>query len=274
MKKLPPGWGDNQAPTSETRLPLATQLFPVADMLAKDLIGTLKKVKEAGYDGVEFAGGLNYPAQDVKYALDEAGLQIAGWHTPWAYLSPDNIYSTITYNKVLGNQFIIVPWMPDETLFTRESCLGFANGLTWVSDVLAMNGMVTGYHNHATEFRPTDDTKELPWDIIAQNTPSTVIMQNDIGNGMNGGGDMMGLLKKYPGRGVTVHIKPYSSKSRDTFFDDPNCEIDWNEYFKICRAEAGVRWYIIEYMNTQRYPNDPIAALADSAKWFKSRVEK
>lgn len=64
-------------------------------------------------------------------------------------------------------KFIIIPWMPDEIFYTRESCLNFARRLTWIADVLALHGMVTGYHNHGTEFRPTDDTKELPWDLIA-----------------------------------------------------------------------------------------------------------
>jgi len=231
----------------------------------------LKQIKEAGYDAVEFFGGLKYAAQDVDYALKEAGLQIAGWHTPWEYLSPEFIHSTITYNKVLGNQFIIVPWRPDEVLATRDSCLQFAQELTWVSDVLGMYGMVTGYHNHAAEFRPTRDTQELPWDIIAQNTPSNVVMQNDIGNGMRGGGDMMSLLKKYPGRAGTVHLKPFSDKSTSTFFDDPNCTINWDEYFQICRKEAGVRWYIIEYMDNERFPGDPMGALVTAAKWFKGR---
>jgi len=273
MNSLPPGWKESDQVQSDIRLPLATQIFPVADTMVSDLRYTLKKIKEIGYDGVEFFGGLRFTAQDVRYALDEAGLQIAGWHTPWQYLNPDNIHSTISYNKVIGNQFLVVPWMPDEVLLTRESCLRFAAELSWVSDVLNNHGMVTGYHNHATEFRPTDDTGELPWDIIAQNTPSTVIMQNDNGNGMRGGGDMTALLRKYPGRGVTVHMKPFSSKSEDTFFDDPNCDIDWDEYFEICRSTAGTRWYIVEYMNLERH-KDPIDGLAASAKWFRERIWK
>jgi len=274
MKALPPGWKENQQAVLSAGLPLATQLFPVADMLENDMRGTLKQVREAGYDAVEFFGGLKHTAQEVKHALNEAGLQIAGWHTPWEYLSPDFIHSTITYNKVLGNQYLIVPWRPESTLATRESCLQFAQELTWVSDVLGMYGMVTGYHNHAVEFRPTDDTGELPWDIIAQNTPSCVVMQNDIGNGMSGGGDMIGLLKKYPGRAGTVHIKPFSFESSSTFFDDPNCPTNWEEYFEICRKEAGVRWYIIEYMDNKRFPGDPMGALAASARWFRSVSNK
>ena len=271
MKSLPPGWEKKQQGQAGAKLPLATQIFPVAEMLEKDMRGTLKKVKEAGYDGVEFFGGLRFVAQDVRFALEEAGLQLAGWHTPWECLSPENIHSTITYNKVLGNQFVIVPWRPDEVLHTAESCLQFAAELTWVSDVLGMHGMVTGYHNHATEFRPTDDTKELPWDIIARNTPSNVVMQNDVGNGMRGGGDMVGLLKKYPGRAATVHVKPFADGGGSTFFDDANCTVDWDEYFEICRREAGVRWYIIEYADGERFPGDPMGALAASAKWFRGR---
>ena len=272
MKPLPPGWGNN-APTG-TKLPLATQLFVVADMMYQDLKSTLLKVKAAGYDGVEFFGGYKFVAQDVRRALDETGMQIAGWHTPWDLLSPENIYSTISYNKVLGNQFIIVPWMPDETLYTRESCLAFAHGLTLVSDILGMHGMVTGYHNHGTEFRPTDDTGELPWDIIAQNTPSNVVLQNDIGNGMSGGGDMLGLLKKYPGRGVTVHLKPFTEGKKDVFFSDPDGAIDWAKYFDVCRKEAGTRWYIVEYMNNDRFPGDPVAGIAAAAQWFRDWESK
>jgi len=273
MKSLPPGWKDNQS-ASGVKLPLATQVFPVANELEKNMRATLKKIKAAGYDAAEFFGGLKYAAKDVRYALDDAGLQIAGWHTPWHYLSPDNIHATITYNQVLGNQFLVVPWMPDEALATRDSCLKFAAELTWVNDVLAQYGMVTGYHNHATEFKPTSDTQELPWDIIAQNTPASVILQNDIGNGMVGGGDMMGLLKKYPGRGVSVHVKPFADGNASTFFDDKNCVVNWDEYFTVCRTLAGTRWYIIEYLDDKKFPNDPMAGLAASAKWFRERESR
>jgi len=271
MKALPPGWGANQQPVFETKLPLAVQLYSVKDLVAKDLLGTLKQVKEAGYDGVEFYGGLRYVAQDLKRALDETGLQIVGWHTPWECLSPENIYATITYNKVLGNQYVVVPWMPDEVLKTRESCLQFAAQLTWVADVLAVHDMVTGYHNHGTEMRPTS-TGELPWDIIAQNTPSNVILQHDIGNGLNGGGDMMAALKNYPGRATTLHVKPWAQDGGyNTFFDDANCKIDWDEYFDICRKQAGVRWYIVEFENEERFPEGPMAAITAAAKWFRGR---
>ncbi|MCL1787016.1 MAG: hypothetical protein FWG38_03435, partial [Defluviitaleaceae bacterium] len=92
--------------------------------------------------------------------------------------------------------------------------------------------------------------------------------------GMSGGGDMLGLLKKYPGRGVTVHLKPFTEGKKDVFFSDPDGAIDWAEYFDVCRKEAGTRWYIIEYMNNDRFPGDPVAGIAAAAQWFREWESK
>ena len=39
-------------------LPVALQLYSVRDELEADFEGTIAKVREFGYDGVEFAGGV------------------------------------------------------------------------------------------------------------------------------------------------------------------------------------------------------------------------
>lgn len=47
-------------------LPVAIQLYSLRDEMAKDFKGTLKAVKEMGYDGVEFAGLYNHDPKEVK----------------------------------------------------------------------------------------------------------------------------------------------------------------------------------------------------------------
>ena len=53
-------------------LPVALQLYSVRDSLAEDFFGTLKKVRELGYDGVEFACGLfgNAPEEIRDFLLN------------------------------------------------------------------------------------------------------------------------------------------------------------------------------------------------------------
>ena len=53
--------------------PVALQLYSVRDDLSADFEGTLKKVKELGYQGVEFAGLYGHDAEQVKKLLEENG---------------------------------------------------------------------------------------------------------------------------------------------------------------------------------------------------------
>ena len=55
-------------------LPVALQLYSVRDELEADFEGTIAKVKEFGYDGVEFAGLYGKSAEQVKKILADAGL--------------------------------------------------------------------------------------------------------------------------------------------------------------------------------------------------------
>ena len=62
--------------------PIALQLYSVRDDMAADFEGTLKKVKELGYDGVEFAGLYGKTAAEVKALCEEIGLTPISAHVP------------------------------------------------------------------------------------------------------------------------------------------------------------------------------------------------
>ena len=47
------------------KYPIALQLFSVRNDMAADFEGTLRKVKDLGYDGVEFAGLFDHSAADI-----------------------------------------------------------------------------------------------------------------------------------------------------------------------------------------------------------------
>ena len=66
-----------------SKLGIGVQLYTVRDLAAKDFPGTVKKVAELGYRYVELAGYGNLKtAQEVKKALDDAGLKAPSGH--WA----------------------------------------------------------------------------------------------------------------------------------------------------------------------------------------------
>ena len=63
-------------------LPVALQLYSVRDELEADFEGTIAKVKEFGYDGVEFAGLYGKSAEQAKKILADSGLTPVSAHVP------------------------------------------------------------------------------------------------------------------------------------------------------------------------------------------------
>jgi sugar phosphate isomerase/epimerase len=131
--------------------------------------------------------------------------------------------------------------------------------------------MATGYHNHHVEFQPLDG--EPPWDTFFGNTVKEVIMQLDTGNAVYGGADPVSILRRYPGRAVTVHLKSYSREAGRT---DPRLgfrpligddDIPWAEVFEACETLGGTEWYVVEY-ESDAYP--PLEAVERFLKRLRS----
>lgn len=55
-------------------LPVGVQVYSVRDDAAKDFKGTMQKLKDMGYDGVELAGLYGMEADEVRKILDEVGI--------------------------------------------------------------------------------------------------------------------------------------------------------------------------------------------------------
>lgn len=239
------------------RVPIGLQLYSVREELAKDVRGTLEAVAEMGYEGVEFAGGPQHTAEELRAILDELGVVCCGWHTPFELVQDDKLDQTIAFNKALGNRYVIVPGIPRELRSSRADWLKMAEFFNRLAEKLAGHDMLTGYHNHHVEFTPLEG--EPPWDTFFGNTNSEVVMQIDLGNALYGGADLISILERYPGRGVTVHLKPYS---REAGKDDPrrgfrpligDDDVPWDDVFRLCESVGGTEWYIVEY-ESDAYP--------------------
>ncbi len=235
--------------SSLREIPVALQLYSVRKDCASDFIGTLRKVSEIGYEGVEFAGYYGMEAEDLKKNLDEMGLKVAGTHTKIDTLLGDELQKTIEFNSIIGNRFLIVPGLPKENTESKEAWSKTADLFNEISEKIKPYGMRTGYHNHWTEFKPVDG--EIPWDIFFGKTRNDVIMQLDTGNGMKGGGDPLEILKKYPGRAVTIHLKEFSSTNDKAIIGEG--EVNWKEILNLCETGGKTEWYIIE-QESYAYP--------------------
>jgi len=229
----------------------SVQLYSVRDVIKQDPMGVLSKLKSMGFTGVEGFGDFIFSASDVNYGLSNAGLKMVGYHTSWQSVQDDKLASTISYYKSINNKHVIVPSLPDECINTIDAWKRTADKFNAISKVLSDEGMHLGYHNHQKEFKELEG--QIPYTVFFDNTDPAVFMQMDNGNAMAGGADVMALLKKYPGRARTVHLKPYSlSKGFDPVIGED--DIDWKEFLHWCRDHGGTVHYIVEYEEDKVHP--------------------
>lgn len=224
---------------SVNKIPLGLQLWSIREQCAKDLPASLQAVSKIGYKGVEFAGYHGRSAEELRKLLDENGLVTCGSHTPYESFAADKLAATIEFNHAIGNRFLIVPWMENKT---RQQWLDKASEFNELADKLKPHGMKIGYHAHAHDFEKFGG--ETAWDIFFSNTKPEVIMQLDTGNCCEGGAEPVAVLKKYPGRARTIHIKAYGGGPNSVIGED---KVDWKGVFTFCEGPGKTEWYVLEH---------------------------
>src|SRR3979409_1545648 len=81
--------------------PIGLQLYSLRDQFAKDVPGTLDKVREFGFKNVELAGTYNRSPEEFKGDLEKRGLKPISVHFPFERFKGD-LEGIIREAKALG----------------------------------------------------------------------------------------------------------------------------------------------------------------------------
>ena len=247
-------------------LKLGLQLYTVREQMEQDFEGTLKKVAELGYQGVEFHTFFGRSGEEVKRILDENGLVALGTHTQ--YLSMlDSLDKEIAINKAIGNPNLIVPFLAEDL---RKWDDIFAN-LKVLGEKCNAAGMKLLYHNHEFEFTEAYGDGTV-FDAMYQQVPASLLqVELDSCWAHYAGYDPVKYIEKYAGRLPIVHLKDMKRLPDGTA---QTVELGAGEVNlkAIVQAadQAGVEWIVVE----QDYcENPPLESIATSMEWIKNYVK-
>lgn len=196
------------------------QLYSVRDEMKKDPLGTMKALADMGYKYVEHANYISrkfygFNATEFKKILDGHGMKMLSGHTvmgkdhwdaskkeftdAWKY--------TVDDAATVGQEIVISPWLDEDLRKTYDDMKAYMEVFNKSGELCKKSGMRFGYHNHNFEFTASLNGKKV-YDIILDETdPSLVVQQLDMGNLYGTGADAYEIIKKHPGRFVSLHVK-------------------------------------------------------------------
>lgn len=237
---------------TKQELAVSVQLWSVKDTLKKDFVGTLTKLADMGFNGVEFAGFYG-PYQEqpeaLRQLLDSLNLKASAAHVGFDVLASDVIHKNLLFFKTLGINHVIVPW--DERAWDPKKVSLLTAQLTQLDQILARYGMSIGFHNHQHEF--AEFKQSTFWDYIAENTPESVVLQLDVGWVRYAGKDPVDYINRYPGRMLTTHFKIRSKPEESLSPIIGDNDIAWGKLIDASIKTGGAQWIVMEQ---EEYPND------------------
>jgi len=187
---------------------LASPLFIVREDCARDLYGSLRRIAEIGYDGVEFLGFFGCAPSEIRKALDGYGLRAVGNH-----IGLDNFYNdierTLEDHEMLGCKYITVGGISPGGMPGGPDFTGTAAKIAALAEASRRRGIVLLYHNHAEELlRKTGGVELL--EALADGVPAEDLqLELDLGWIAIGCGDVAHYLEKYKNRCPVLHLKDF-----------------------------------------------------------------
>jgi len=218
--------------------PVGLQLYTLRRAFAENPIGTLERIKEVGYDSVEFAAPLDMDYAPLAARMREIGLDCPSVHNGLADLTerPDRVLAVA---KELDCRFIVLPFVDP-------------NGADWSAVVKQLNafakrasdeGFRVAYHHHHFEF---DNSRGFrPFDVlVGESDPALVHFELDVYWLKKGGEEPKAMIEHLGSRVKLLHLKDMTADGK--MADVGSGTLDFPAMIAAGRA-AGVEHFFVEH---------------------------
>lgn len=189
------------------KLPVAVQLYSVRDDMEQDFYGTIKAMKEIGYDGVEFAGLFGEEPAKIKAFCEEIGITPISAHVPYYDMLEDPEKVLADYAEI-GVKYVAVPYLTEECRPGTDGFAATVEGIRKIGEAAKKLGIQLLYHNHDFEFVKIGE--EYALDVLYSTIPEDLLKTEIDTCWVNVAGvDPSEYILKYSGRAPVVHLKDF-----------------------------------------------------------------
>lgn len=240
---------------------LGVQLYNFRNALAEDFKGAMKEIVKIGFDGVEFAGNIGMPPEELAPFLKELGVECCGTMLPSQKLKdPDD--PVWEYAKKLNPPTVSISAHTD-----------FANNWQEILDLCLTirknaeeKGFLFSYHNHAKEFALAEGIPAM-YRILDAPGAEKIFVEPDVCWLNQGGIDPASYIRKYGNRLRQIHFKDIyiaEDPEKSSFTPLGKGIVDLKSAYAAAR-EVNCSWLIYEQDSSE----DPFRDAAESLAFMK-----
>lgn len=264
--------------------PISFQSYGMKSEIEKDFPGTLRKVQNLGFSGVEMCSPIGYeragfgnltslPPAEIRRQIEDSGLFCKSSHFQAREVLGDAAAAGAEYGAALGLADIVMSGAGVPRDGTLDDYKRFADAANKAGEVIKSAGLRLGYHNHA--IGPEFDGKPLYDSLMEMLDSDLVTMQFQIAS-ITGGYDIVAYLEKYAGRYSALHMHDWdpeakSSRSSGTGKIVPVGEgiVDWVALLKTAQmSNIADHGFIVEIES--RPPDSPFEGLRRSIDYLNT----
>ncbi|WP_158972560.1 sugar phosphate isomerase/epimerase [Paraglaciecola sp. L3A3] len=194
---------------------LGLQLYSVRNQMEKDVPSTFSEINKWGLNLVEGGGKLyGLSVEEYRNELIKHNLEVASVDTSYDEIR-DNPIAVVYKARYFGSRFATFYWIPHNGKkgFTIDEAKAAVAVMNKAGKLLKQNGITLQYHAHGYEFLPHENGTIL--DYMLENVTDAAF-QMDVFWMKQGGMDPTALLKKYPGKFLSLHLKDRKKGSKNS----------------------------------------------------------
>ncbi|MDF2567179.1 MAG: hypothetical protein K0R90_635 [Oscillospiraceae bacterium] len=247
----------------------AVQLYSLRNCVDGNFPEVLKKVRKAGYDGVEFAGFYELKAQELKKILLDLGLESEGSHTGYSDLT-ERLDETIEYNQIIGTKNIIIPHYHYESLDDYKRVAEFCEK---IGGKIHSAGMELLYHNHDFELKKQEDN-QCGLEILKNHTQKeNLSFELDIYWAQHVGLNPVEVMNQLGERCSIIHLKDMKDQETKQMTEVGTGIVDIKSVLDEC-VRRKFEWVAIEQDDIIIDPFDSIRISLEQARNLLSSLSK
>ncbi|HVO73238.1 MAG TPA: sugar phosphate isomerase/epimerase [Ignavibacteriaceae bacterium] len=226
---------------------IGIQLYTIRKEIEKDFEGSIKKVAETGYSGVEtYFLPAEISLERASKVLNDAGLTIFSMHAELPV--KENREAALKMADAYKSDLIVYHgWPPDDRYKNTDALKHMVEVYNEISSFLKSKGLRFGLHNHWFEFEKNDEGI-YPFYYLLENLDKDMIFELDTYWVKTAGLDPAKVVGDFGRRAPLLHIKDGPAVKGDLMYKHVPVG-QGNLDFKSI-AEAGgenIKWMIVEF---------------------------